>query len=291
MVFWHVKHREDCSAPHEGALLLISDVNSLEAIDVRHRVLGVEVVPLFVRREVDLDWRCATEMGHVRSWLANLWCYKDVRSKHELVIEVKRVNILWEFVPHRADDWCSVGGGLEEQVVEVVNLLISLMNCFPDHMLHARALKPWFPHQIVLASVCAEEWIEDAKLIELDEKVIVWNAVEAWDVGSTKDDSRDSEGHKRVYRQGNIIVSGAVITSPHSSIALGAKEEGPAQDERSLLPSVSLVKSLPCRSLLECTIGVVDPPVLNEGSVLRNMSVIHWHATLLDLLKTLALEH
>ena len=73
MVSWHVEHGEDSAASHEGALLFISDVNSLEAIDMWHGVLRVEVVPFFVGWEVDFNGGRSTEVSHVWSWLANLW--------------------------------------------------------------------------------------------------------------------------------------------------------------------------------------------------------------------------
>ena len=112
--------------------------------------------------------------------------------------------------------------------------------------------------------MCSEEGIVDAKLIELNEEVIVRDAVEAWNIRPTEDDSRNSERHQHVHRQRYVIVGSAVIASPHSTVALRAEEEGSGQDERPLLAPVSLVKSLPRCSLLECAICIVDPPVLDK---------------------------
>ena len=191
-VLGHVEHREDGSAPDESALLLVCNVDPLEAIDVWHTVLRVVVVPLLIGWEVDFNWGCAAQMGHVRSWLADLRRYKNVGSKHELVVEIEGMDILREFIPHRSDDRSSMGHALVEEVVEIVGLLVSLVNSLLDDVLDARTLKPWLSHLVCLASVGTEEREEDGELVELDEEVIIWDAVEAWNVSPSEYDSSDS---------------------------------------------------------------------------------------------------
>lgn len=167
-------------------------MNSLESVNVWHGVLGVEVVPFFIGWKVDFNWSSASKMGHMWSRLADLWRDKNVRSEHELVVKVESMNVLWEFVPHWSDDGCAMGTGLVEQVVKVVRDFVSVMDSLPDNVLYARTLKPWLSHQVVLASVCTHEGEVYTKLIELNEDVIVWDAVESWNIGSTEDNSGNS---------------------------------------------------------------------------------------------------
>ena len=133
-------------------------MDSLEAVNVRHRVLRVEIVPFLIRWKVDLHWGGASLLSHVRSWLADLWGDKDVATKHELEIEVKSVHILWEFIPHWADDRGTMCGSLEEKVIKVVDLFVSLMDGLSDDVLNARTLEPWLPHWVPLVCMGPEEW-------------------------------------------------------------------------------------------------------------------------------------
>lgn len=125
-----------------------------------------------------------------------------------------------------------------------------MMDCLSDNVLNTRALKPWLSVRAILSSMCSEEWEIRCELVELDENVIIWDIVEAWNIGTSEDDTGDTISQDCVEGERNIIVGCGVIASPDCSVPLRTEEEGSAQDERSLLSSVSLVESIPGRSLL-----------------------------------------
>jgi hypothetical protein len=62
------------------------------------------------------------------------------------VVQVKGDLILRELVPHRADNGKTSLGGLEEQVVHVMSLSVSLLDGSTDGTLDTGALKPWLTH-------------------------------------------------------------------------------------------------------------------------------------------------
>ena len=85
----------------------------------------------------------------------------------------------------------------------------------------------------------------------------------------------------------DVRVKVLAVSSPHGSVSLGSQEERSGENEWSLLSSISLEESLVSGSLLECSVGVVYPSVLDDGSVLHDVSVGHWHT---DLVLRILLE-
>ena len=76
----------------------------------------------------------------------------------------------------------------------------------------------------------------------------------------------------------DVRVKVLAVSSPHGSVSLGSQEERSGENKWSLLSSISLEESLVGGSLLEGSVGVVYPSVLDDGSVLHDMSVGHWNA-------------
>ena len=71
---------------------------------------------------------------------------KDVFTEHELVVQVEGHFVTGELVPHGAHNRETSVGGLEEGVVEVVALSISLLDGSERSSLNAGALEPWLTH-------------------------------------------------------------------------------------------------------------------------------------------------
>jgi hypothetical protein len=99
-----VQHGKDGAASHEGALLLVTDMDDVDVVVGVDLELGVHVVPLRGGREVDLDLGGAAGDGVFGARVANLGRDEDVRAEHELVVQVEGLAVLRELVPHGADD-------------------------------------------------------------------------------------------------------------------------------------------------------------------------------------------
>ena len=276
-----VEDWEDGTASHEGALLGISDASDVDIVMGLNLELGVDIVPLGGGWEVDLDLGAATEKGVLDSGVANLGADEDIRSEHELVVQVVGHDILRELVPHGADDGETGLGGLEEEVVHVVSLGVSLVDGGEGSSLHTWALKPWLAHLEALLRVGTEEGIVDTELVELDVEVILGDAGIAWNVVTGIDDTGDTEREEHVDRELDILELGVVAASGDGTVSLGSEEEGSREKERSLLTTVTTQESLEGGALLEGTIGVVDPSVLEDITLSGHVGVVHGHADLL----------
>ena len=68
-----------------------------------------------------------------------------------------------------------------------MDILISLMDTFSDHILDTRTLKPWFPHRVSFICMSSEKGEKDTKLIKLYEQIIVWESKESWYISTTMD--------------------------------------------------------------------------------------------------------
>jgi len=212
---------------------------------------------------------------------------KDLGSIHELAVELEGHLVLWELHPHWAHKWETVSVGLEEEVVSVVDHGVSVSDGLADDVLHAWALKPWLSSVGRHVSVSAEEWHELAVLVGLHVKIVLWDAHEVWNIRSREWNTGNSEREELVERHWNVRVKVLAVTSPHGSITLGTEEEGSGENEWSLLASVSLKETLVGGSLLEGTVSVVHPSVLDDGSILHDVGVGHWHTDLLLALTAL----
>lgn len=78
-----------------------------------------------------------------------------------------------------------------ERRVDVVDQIITAIDSVADGLPHARCLKPWLAWRIREGRVdrlrvSAEERIPRANLIEHDEQIFSWIAIEAWDVSTSK---------------------------------------------------------------------------------------------------------
>lgn len=141
-----VQDWEDGTTSHEGTLFGISDLHDVDIITRVNLNLGVDVIPLGGGWQVDLDLGGGASNGVLDTRVADFRADKNVRSEHELMVQVKGDLILRELVPHRADDGETGLGGLEEQVVHVMSLSVSLLDGSTDGTLDAGALKPWLTH-------------------------------------------------------------------------------------------------------------------------------------------------
>jgi hypothetical protein len=141
-----VQDGEDGATANKGALLGVSDVHNSELVLGVHLELGVHIVPLGGRWEVDLDFGGAAEDSVLNARVTDLGGNKDVLTEHELVVQVEGHLVTRELVPHGADNGKTSVGGLEEGVVEVVALSISLLDGSEGSSLNAGALEPWLAH-------------------------------------------------------------------------------------------------------------------------------------------------
>ena len=69
-----------------------------------------------------------------------------------------------------------------------------------------------------------------------------------------------------------------VASSSNGTVSLGTEEEGSGEKERSLLTTVTTEKTLEGSTLLESTIGIVDPSVLQDVTLSSHVSVIKRHS-------------
>jgi len=123
-----VEDGEDSATSDEGALFGIGNMHNVDVVVAVDLKLGVDVVPLLSGWEVDLDLGGGTVDGVLNAWVANLWADENVRSEHELMVQVEGHLVLGELVPHGTHDRQTSVGGLEEQVVHVVALSVSLLD-------------------------------------------------------------------------------------------------------------------------------------------------------------------
>jgi len=77
------------------------------------------------------------------------------------------------------------------------------------------------------------------------------------------------------------------ITSPHATVTLATEEEGASQNVRTELVAITSSNTSESSSLLEGTISIVHISVLNNSSILSNVSVVLWHTKLLNLNRAL----
>ena len=98
-----VQNWKDRSTSDEGALLSVGDVHETDFIHAVDLKLRVHVVPLGGWWEIDLDLGGGTSDSVLDARVANLGADEDVRSEHELMVEIICQFILRVLVPHRAD--------------------------------------------------------------------------------------------------------------------------------------------------------------------------------------------
>jgi len=196
------------------------------------------------------------------------------------MVQVKGGQILGELVPHRADNGKTGSGGLEEQVVHVVTLSVSLLDSSLDNTLNTGALEPWLTHLVALHGVGTEEGVVDSELVELNVEIILGSTSVAWDIVAGINNTRHTETEEHVDAKLNILKFGVVASSGNSSVSLGTEEEGSREKERSLLSTVTTEETLEGSALLESAIGVVDPTVLEDITISSHVSVVHGHANL-----------
>jgi len=135
----------------------------------------------------------------------------------------------------------------------------------------------------------SEEWVKHTCLVFLDEVVICWISNETWKISTGENHARDSQGHGHLQIKRHISVSNNAVTSPHSTISLWTQESWPRQNKWPLLTIVSGPQSLPRSSVHQCSISVVNPPMLHYCWVLKDMCVSHGHTHLFNFFSSL--EH
>lgn len=127
-VMLKVKDGKDRSTSNESALLRIGNVHDVDIVVAVYLKLGVDVVPLGCGWQVHLNLGCRTSNRVLNARVANLGADENIRSKHELMVEIVGHLILGVLVPHGTNDGQTSVGGLEEQVVQVVTLSVSLLD-------------------------------------------------------------------------------------------------------------------------------------------------------------------
>ena len=162
-----------------------------------------------------------------------------------------------------------------------MSLGVSLLDGSKDNTLHAGALEPWLTHLGSLLGVGTEERHVDTELVELDEEIIGRHASVAWNIVAGVNNTGHTHAEHHVNSKLNILKLGVVAASGDSSESLGAEEEGSGEEERSLLATVTSEETLEGGALLEGTIGVVDPSVLEDITVGGHVGVVHGHADLM----------
>ena len=129
-----------------GALLLIGHMDDLRKVRHWHDLLGVDVVPLLGGWKVDLDLGNSTKERHGWVLVANLGCYEDVLTEHELSVELESHLVLGELHPHGTNDGESIGVSFKEEVVEVVDHGVSGVDGSQRNSLDSWGLQPWLSH-------------------------------------------------------------------------------------------------------------------------------------------------
>ena len=228
--------------------------------------------------EVDFDICGGTEESVLNAWGSDLGANKNVRSEHELVVQVIGHLVKRELHEHGTDNGETSLRGLEEEVVHVMCLSVSLLDGSKDSLLDTRTLEPWLTHLESLLGVGSEEWIIDTELIELDKEIVIRETTVAWNIMTGIDQTRDTKGEEHVDREFNILELGVVASSSNGTVSLGTEEEGSGEKERSLLTTVTTEKTLEGSTLLESTIGIVDPSVLQDVTLSSHVSVIKRHS-------------
>ena len=97
---------------------------------------------------------------------------------------------------------------------------------------------------------------------------------------SSVDNTGDTETEEHVNGKLNILEFGMVATSGNGTVTLRTEEERAGEKEWSLLSTVTAEETLEGGTLLEGTVGVVDPPVLKDITIRGHVSVAHRHADL-----------
>lgn len=161
-----------------------------------------------------------------------------------------------------------------------MRLSISLFDGFKSSSLHTGALKPWLAHFKAFLRVGTEEGEVLSELVELDEKVILGNTGVAWDVMASVYNTGNTETEEHVDRKLNILKLSMVASSCDGTVSLGTEEEGTGKKERSLLAAITTEESLEGSTLLESTVCVVDPSVLQDVTIGGHVGVVHGHAEL-----------
>ena len=131
-----VKHGKDGSTSYKCALLGISNVHNMDIVMAVHLELGVDIVPLVLRWQVNLNFSGGASNRVLDARVADLRANKDVGSKHELMVKVIGHLVLRVLVPHWSHDGKTIAGGLEEQVVHVVCLSVPLLDGSKSSTLH-----------------------------------------------------------------------------------------------------------------------------------------------------------
>ena len=148
--------------------------------------------------EVDFDICGGTEESVLNAWGSDLGADKNVRSEHELVVQVIGHLVKRELHEHGTDNGETSLRGLEEEVVHVMCLSVSLLDGSKDSLLDTRTLEPWLTHLESLLGVGSEEWIIDTELIELDKEIVIRETTVAWNVMTGINQTRDTKGEEHV---------------------------------------------------------------------------------------------
>ena len=162
-----------------------------------------------------------------------------------------------------------------------MSISISLFDGFKSSSLDTGALKPWLAHFKAFLRVGTEEGEVLSELVELDKEVILGDTGVAWDVMASVYNTGNTETEEHVDGKLNILKLSMVASSCDGTVSLGTKEERTGKKERSLLTAITTEESLEGGALLESTVSVVDPSVLQDVAIRGHVGVVHGHAELL----------
>jgi len=128
----------------------------------------------------------------------------------------------------------------------------------------------------------SHERVENACLIFFDKVIISRVSDKSWKVRACKYHSWNTKWKCHLHIWPDIFISHKTITRPKSSVALRTEEWWSCQDEWPELVAVSGQESFPRCSMHKCAICVMNPSVLNNSAISLYVSVVHWHATIID---------
>jgi len=164
---------QDSASTDEYGLLEVRKSSGYPVTSVVNLGLTIVVIPSLAFRKKIFDFlfvHVLVDACRSRNFRGN----KDAISKHELSKNVPESLILRELVPHCAHQRFSSVSGLFDSRVDVVDQVISHVNCTSDCLTDTASLHPrlsimkgeWEHH---ILRVSSHEWIPLTKLVEHNE--------------------------------------------------------------------------------------------------------------------------
>ena len=136
-------------------------------------------------------------------------------------------------MPHGAHYGNTCFCGVSESSVDVMNHVVSSVDCISDRGLHSHCLKPRFSNGAVDVAVSSEERHIHAKLIHTYPYLFRRYANKAWDVSTTKEVATNSVLQDHLQGAVYLFVDSVVVSCPVRTELLGSEEERTGKNEGS----------------------------------------------------------